>query len=453
VFSDIAGTIAHPSPLLANAAGVFPQVFAPKGVNVKAVVATSAGATLYTLDPVTASDAAAVAPAAAGRLVVNTFAEIATTFGYTTAGGRRQVTAGGVKLNVLPRGGQFVLDDFGAFTGTLTGSRDNAVINTAVTAAAGRSLRVGDGPYDFSSYPAGINDAFLEGTPFANFSNLDLPLHTPVYTGNQQVALAACVLRYYDAGVVSPGSPAAWYILSAKSGAWHEPVLAGPVLASGAGSVLLKLNIGDFGLDEEKWTPAGLVCGPDEGFVANGVEFGASVDTGQMTIKGSFTSSRTCMVTWTATGVGAGTLTGSNAPYIFTTNADGIVSGWTGSGTARSLRLFRDPNQERKAYPAQAITPIIACRRSGAAALGVFGNYRAAGTQTVGGTVYSYYDVLVDRQSDATQITDASNVSFTLTMDDPMALPPAFVFNQDPGAGSNIFIVGVFRRRPDTLPA
>jgi hypothetical protein len=160
------------------------------------------------------------------------------------------------------------------------------------------------------------------------------------------------------------------------------------------------------------------------------------------------------MVTWTATGVGAGTLTGSNAPYIFTTNADGIVSGWTGSGTARCLRLFREPlTQERKAFPGGGVTPMIGCRRSAASSLGVFGNYRAAGTQTAGGTVYSYYDVFVDRQSDGTQITDASNVSFTLTIMDPMARPPAFVFNQDPGAGSNIWIVGVFRRRPDALPA
>jgi hypothetical protein len=371
------------------------------------------------------------------------------------ASGEHFTRADGVKLRALEVGGGYDAAAFGLpAPGAGTGGRDNARFAAAVAALAGKTLRLGDGPYHISAYPPGLDDVFIEGSPFVNFTGLPIPMHTPVYTGNQQVALAACALRYYAAGVVSPGSPAAWYILSAKSGAWHEPVLAGPVLASGAGSVLLKINIGDFGLDEETWTPAGLVCGPDEGFVADGVIFGASVETDEITVTGSFTTPRTCMVTWTATGVGAGTLTGSNAPYIFTTNADGIVSGWTGSGTARCLRLFREPlTQERKAFPGGGVTPMIGCRRSAASSLGVFGNYRAAGTQTAGGTVYSYYDVFVDRQSDGTQITDASNVSFTLTIMDPMARPPAFVFNQDPGAGSNIWIVGVFRRRPDALPA
>lgn len=57
VYADAALTIPHPNPLSADASGVFPQVFSPKGVNIKAVIRTSAGATLYTLDPVTASDA------------------------------------------------------------------------------------------------------------------------------------------------------------------------------------------------------------------------------------------------------------------------------------------------------------------------------------------------------------------------------------------------------------
>lgn len=52
VYSDIGGTIPHPSPLVADANGVFAPVFALGGTAVKVVVTTSADVTLYTLDPV-----------------------------------------------------------------------------------------------------------------------------------------------------------------------------------------------------------------------------------------------------------------------------------------------------------------------------------------------------------------------------------------------------------------
>ena len=50
VYADSALTVPHASPLVADAAGVFAAVYAG-GAAVKAVVQTSAGATLYTLDP------------------------------------------------------------------------------------------------------------------------------------------------------------------------------------------------------------------------------------------------------------------------------------------------------------------------------------------------------------------------------------------------------------------
>ena len=50
VYSDEAETVPHPSPLLADADGLFPQVFVSGGA-VKVVVQDSTGATLYTLDP------------------------------------------------------------------------------------------------------------------------------------------------------------------------------------------------------------------------------------------------------------------------------------------------------------------------------------------------------------------------------------------------------------------
>lgn len=53
VYADVAGTVPHPSPLVANASGMFPEVFATGGTAVKVVVQTAAGATVYTQDPVT----------------------------------------------------------------------------------------------------------------------------------------------------------------------------------------------------------------------------------------------------------------------------------------------------------------------------------------------------------------------------------------------------------------
>lgn len=50
VYADEAETVAHPSPLVADADGLFPQVFVSGGA-VKVVMQDSTGATLYTLDP------------------------------------------------------------------------------------------------------------------------------------------------------------------------------------------------------------------------------------------------------------------------------------------------------------------------------------------------------------------------------------------------------------------
>jgi hypothetical protein len=50
VFADEAETVPHPSPLVADADGLFPQAFVSGGP-VKVVMQDSAGATLYTMDP------------------------------------------------------------------------------------------------------------------------------------------------------------------------------------------------------------------------------------------------------------------------------------------------------------------------------------------------------------------------------------------------------------------
>lgn len=362
-------------------------------------------------------------------------------------------TAGGVKLYVLAGDNGIPFDAFSAFSGALTGSRDNAVLAKAVTAATGKALHLGAGPYDFSARPAGLDDVHVIGTPFTKFNNLSLPLFSGVFTGNKQVAVVAAVLRYYVAGEVSAGSAAGWYLLQAKSGAHHDPVLLGPITASGAGSVNLDVDFEEFGIDPALWTPSGFVCGPDETFAAEGVIFGASVGTTSVTIGGEFVGDRTCIVTWTTDGAGGGTLSGTNAPYIFTANADGIVSGWVGSGANRYLRLYRDPTSQRKAYNVNSKTPMIGCRRSTSTIVPVQGSFRASATTTVGSNTYEYFDVFVDRLSDGSQITDATNLTFSLTISDPLARAVPFTFNAEPASGSNIWMVGVFTKKAGDYPA
>jgi hypothetical protein len=52
VYSDNEEEVPHPTPVVANAAGVFPEVFRT-GVTIKAVITTADDVVLYTLDPVT----------------------------------------------------------------------------------------------------------------------------------------------------------------------------------------------------------------------------------------------------------------------------------------------------------------------------------------------------------------------------------------------------------------
>lgn len=62
VYSDVAGVTPHASPVVADANGVFPAVFAIGGTPVKVIIKDSDGVTLHTLDPVVkipASQAAA----------------------------------------------------------------------------------------------------------------------------------------------------------------------------------------------------------------------------------------------------------------------------------------------------------------------------------------------------------------------------------------------------------
>lgn len=92
VYADGQLTIPHPSPLVANAAGIFPQVFSD-GAACKVVVQTSTGATLYTLDPAPSDRATAFTPAGINFPdVAALLADVTMTY----AAGNNQVIAGDV---------------------------------------------------------------------------------------------------------------------------------------------------------------------------------------------------------------------------------------------------------------------------------------------------------------------------------------------------------------------
>lgn len=437
------------------------------------------------------------------------------------AANQHLTTAGGVKLYALTPNVQA----FGAVGNGVT--NDTAAIQAAVTAQQGKSLYFPNGVYVNTANPTGADDVMMTGEPFTTFSGTKLPLYNPIFTGNQQVALVAAVLRYYlttdldgsgyvngetvtllqqgnqtstatatitasggaitgitlissgtgyvtgvvtvvgstssngRARVSSVGAsgeitglttaPDGWYLINDLSNANHDPILLGPVTASGAGSLILDVDFNEFGIDPNIWTPSGFVCGPDETFIADGVSFGASVGTTSVTIAGSFAGDRNALITWTTDGVGGGTLSGSNAPYIFTVNVDGIVSDWTGSGANRVLRLYRN-NNLRKAYPSAGKLPVFSCRRATSGIAPVFCSFKSSGTTTVGLNDYEFFDVFVDQVSDATQITDATNQTFAFVVSDPGVRPSGLVFNEPPPNGSNIWMVGVFTRRASAYP-
>lgn len=138
VYADGQLTTPHPSPLLADAAGIFPQVFTD-GAACKVVVQNAGGATLYTLDPAPSDRVSGFSP------IGLNFADVATLLAdasMTYAAGNGQVTAGdivrtnaegfayqvaasgasdhhvttagGVKLYVLATGGRASVRAFGA---------------------------------------------------------------------------------------------------------------------------------------------------------------------------------------------------------------------------------------------------------------------------------------------------------------------------------------------------
>lgn len=324
---------------------------------------------------------------------------------------------------------------------------DDALLN-AIQAAQGNILQLGGGNFNFSDYPPGLDNVHIVGSPRTTFAHKQIPLFNGVFTGNTEIAIIAFALRYYDeaeARDILDRTSAGWYLIADKPGAHHEAVLAGPVTASGSGSIVLKININDFGLDDTLWTPAGCVVGPDETFCLDGLGFAASVGMKSLTIMGAYSSPETGIIKYDGA-----SWSGISAPYIFAANADGIVSGMVGSGANRQLRLYRDMSAVRGGFNFSNATPTTGpyVAQGNGAILPVAAAFRGSGTTTVGANSYSYMDFkLFDT---AGTPIDNPDIPMGFTMMDPAIKPALFPFNVNPGAGRNIWGVFIARRVPAT---
>lgn len=154
VYSDAALTVPHPSPLLADASGRFPPVYVG-AVQIKAVVTTSAGAAVYTVDPVPKSTAGGTGAAQVS------FAPTASITALTVQAAIEQVQA-----NLVASSTAFVktlLDDTtaAAFLTTLGGTATGQAVFTAADDAAARAT--------LNAHPMATTTVGAKGQ-FINFS-------------------------------------------------------------------------------------------------------------------------------------------------------------------------------------------------------------------------------------------------------------------------------------------
>lgn len=279
------------------------------------------------------------------------------------------------------------------------------------------------------SYPSQIDNVILHADKNITFPNLQLPIWNGVISANESIAILAAVLRYYDAGAATDKlgrNTAGWYLINDKAGARHDPVLAGPVTASGSGSIKLKVNLNDFGLDETLWTPAGASFSPDETFCQDGVTFGGSVGTDDMTILGVYNSIRSSIQTYD---FASNSFSGSNSPY--TTN-------WVQGSTSAYLNVVRDSTKIRGAYASGSTHPMV-CTFAGAN-----DTYVHCSVDNISANGFRVYfwdnngNQLGSNNGDP--LPDNSGV----IIHDPMMQPQPFNFGANPGTGRNIWITAIY---------
>lgn len=279
--------------------------------------------------------------------------------------------------------------------------------------------------YNFTKVPAGIDSVNILASQKQRRlggSGKTIPVVGNIFSGNKEVAIVSCCIRWYDSTTVpkAPGDDG-WYTLF-DGGEEHDPILMGPVIASGQGSLIISVNLGDFGLNSNAWTPSGFIVSPDETLAASGVSFGASVSSNQVTITGTYNSAQAAYISyngeeWTFSGV----------EYDNPTYNNGVLS------------LTRKQNSTKGAanFPAQ-ISPIM--RRQTAADWGA----NKVDVSVYGGTSDKVSLIFTDINGDRVMTPD-TRLKFYLG--DSKLRNPQFNFGANPGGGTNIWMMGAFVKR------
>lgn len=394
-YTNRAGTVANANPIVLDAAGRA-TIYLDPALTYDYVLKTAAGVTVWTQEDVVSAGSNA--------------ADI----GFTQSG------TGAVARTMQDKARDIVsAKDFGAIANGVT--NDTAALAKAITKAQGGTLYLPDGTYVNDSIPANINGVHIIGSPRVNFIGTPLPMFMGVFTGNRECCLVGGVIRYYATGPNGAG----WYFLK-DQGANHDPVLLGPVTASGTGSVILEMGVADFGLDPDEWTPAGFVCGPDETLAQSGCIFGASVGSDTIQIKGTYGNARTAYIRYDGSAWAV-----TNGAYTFA---------WT-SGASAKLTVTRNALSSRSAYPTNGSTyPMVVPRRGASDPL----IHVAVDTASKTSFEVRFY------QADGTPIlTESTDLKFYVM--DPVAAPTPFSFSTAPDtASANIWMVGVFGRMGTT---
>lgn len=290
---------------------------------------------------------------------------------------------------------------------------DTLAINAACLSNSESIIDMPDGELVNTAVPSNIDDVHLRGSGRTTFSGTNLPVFSGVYTGNKEVALVAGVIRYYPAGA----SGAGWYFLS-DQGDNHDPILLSPITSSGTSSVVLDVNIDAFGLDETLWTPSGVVVGCDDALASEGVTFGASVGTSSMTITGKYATTHGSLINYNGS----------------SWSADGFYTNF--DFTNNRLRVTRDSTLEKQSFSdgkAPIITPYIT-------------NTGTFTMPAIGRNTSTDFDVTFWDSSGNILTTPSTDMAFYVH--DPVRRNASFNFNTQPISGSNIWIVGMFSRKP-----
>lgn len=308
---------------------------------------------------------------------------------------------------------------FGFIADGTTSAAQEAAFQSFVTAHQYKGGTLPDGDYNLVALPTGIDNVHLYATPRVLLSGTQVPIFNGVFTGDSEVALVSGVIRYYTSGAEGAG----WYFLS-DQGQNHDPILLGPVTASGVSSLVIDVNLDTFGADPTLWEPSGFVCGPDETLAFEGVTIGASVTTETVTLKGSYNALKYAFISY------------NGANWVATSSNGGYTFNWVSGATAQ-LEVTR--TTKKSAWNAGDAVVLQGRVQSSVAAANVLDVY-------LHGTATDRFDVSFrNHLTGENVLVESTDMQFYVS--DPAVPNASFNFAAATTAGANIWMTGMLVRR------